>query len=117
MKTYLLLIALLFSSCMCRRKEDADRHVHLSNHLVKITKVQVSKYTYVYGITTYKGKDYKVKSTNGYYYKKYKLKPGDEIYIDIDIYIFIDKKDENNLYDDVATLQFESLDLRRYEKN
>lgn len=117
MKTHIVFLLLSLSSCMYRIDyEKAENHVHLSNYLVKITSVDVEKYTYVNAVMTYKGKDYIVSSTNGYYYKEYNLKPGDEIYVDIDIYFFKEKNDENNLYDDVTTLVFKPLDLSKWEK-
>ena len=117
MKNYITFgLLLLLSSCMYHVDyEKANDHVHLSNYLVKITSVNVTKYSYVNAVTTYKGKEYVVSSTNGYYYKEYKLKPGDEIYVDLDVYFFKEKNDENNSYDDVTELIFKPLDLTKYE--
>ena len=113
---YLLITLLFLTGCMYGLDyEKADKHVHLRNYQVNITEVNVQKYSTVYGYIYYKGKKYKVKSTGGYYYKRYNLTEGQEIYVDVHLYFFINKKDEDNPYDDVTMMVIKDLDLSEFE--
>ena len=117
MKSYLIFLTILFSSCVYQiDKEKASKHIHLDDYRVKVIDVRVAKYSSVNMVVTYKGKDYRVRSAGGYYYKKYDLKAGDEINVDVDIYFFTEKNDEDNLYDDTTYLVFEPIDVSKWEK-
>lgn len=109
MKYFLLTIALLITGCNGIDYEKADKYVYLPNYQVNITDVKVQKYSTVYGYIYYKGKKYRVKSTLGYYYKKYNFTEGQQINVDVHLYFFVNKKT------DVTMMVIKDLDLTEFE--
>lgn len=113
--TYFLLSALLLGAACNKNKEEANQVITLQNHPVIITEVREGKYTVVYGEFNYRGSTHQIHSNDGYYYKQYKLKPGDIIKVDLTLYVYRDFKKLDNPYDDVIEIEAEDMLLTSHE--
>lgn len=107
--TFLLLV---LSSC----SNSSDGYINKINITTNytITRVSIGKYTKVIGYINNGGFKYTVTNGNtGYYYKKYSLKEGDIIKINIDLYQY--RYNTNNPYKDDSLITTSDVDLSLYE--
>ena len=114
MKKFLILIlSLLIFSC-AKKKDNNCSRVHFENIPVRIAHISKAKYTKVIGYVTIQGMQFCVTNGNsGYYYKKYRLSPGQIIYEDFDLNKCVD----TGIYGhtDRITYTLSDLNVSRFE--